>query len=494
MGVPKGSTIGLVLALAAISALRLQGYLLFHTFAELFSVVIAATYAVIAWHTRRVAGGSSIGALGIAYFFVALLDTVHTLSFDRMGIFVGYYYPANQVWVIARSVEASALCVFSFVDLRSRFQSRAVLLAYTAVTVGGLASIFVFRSFPACFVAGQGQTTFKVAAEVFIIALLVAAAVVLNARKRLYSPAIHRLLQLSIGVTALSELSFMVYVHNFDALNLAGHLLKIVSFYLVYRAVVVTCLERPQEILFDQLSRTAEQLRTSNEAKDSFISILSHDLRGPLSGIRSIAQLYAEEDAGDTDDRARVVFAEIGKAADASLRLVERVLDWAKSRGGSLEPVPRELDAGALIDTELEPLRKLAESKGVAVRTEYAKDGAVFADGDMLGTIVRNLIQNAVKFTAAGGSVAVSLKREGAAVSIEIADSGVGMSQETVDRLFDAAERVTMPGTDGEKGSGFGLVLCAEFAVRMGGRLAVSSRPGEGSVFRLTLPAISPRR
>ena len=480
--------VGLAVALLAISALRLQSYLLFHAFAELFSVVIAATYAVISWHTRRLSEGSPISALGVAYFFVAVLDVVHTLAYSGMGIFVGYPHPANQVWIVARTLEAVSLTVFSFIDLRSRAQTRAVVLGYSAVTLGGLASIFVFRTFPVCFIDGVGQTPFKVAAELFIVALLVLALFILGTRRDRYSPQVYRMLQLSIGATALSELSFMVYISNFDALNLAGHLLKIISFYLVYRAVVVTCLEKPQEILFNRLNRTAEELRSSNEAKDSFISILSHDLRGPLSGIHSMAQYYADEESDGIDAQTREVFTEIGKAANSALRLVQRVLDWAKSRGGALEPEPRELDAVDLVDTELEPLVKLAAGKGLAVRTEYGPDRTVFADGDMFGAVARNLIQNAIKFTAAGGSVVVSLRREAAAFVLEVSDTGVGMSQETIARLFNANDRVTMPGTDGEKGGGFGLVLCAEFAAQMGGELTVASQPGKGSVFRLALP------
>lgn len=485
---PDSGAIGLFVALAAISALRLHGYLLFHSFAELFSVVIAATYAVIAWHTRQVSEGSPIGALGVAYFFVAVLDVFHTLAFPGMGIFVGYGYPANQVWIVARMIEASALCVFNFVDLRDLRQSRAVLLSYSAVSVGGLASIFVFRIFPVCFVEGVGQTPFKVAAELVIVFLLALAFFILRANRKQYMPSVYRMLQLSIGATALSELTFMVYISNFDALNLAGHLLKIVSFYLVYRAVVVTCLEKPQEILFDRLKRTAEELRNSNESKDSFISILSHDLRGPLSGIRSMARLYAEEESEGLGIQERDAFSEIGKAADASLQLVERVLDWAKARGGSLVPVPRELNLAAAVDAELEALAEFANGKGVLVRTDFAISRTVFADGDMFGAIVRNLVQNAIKFTPSGGTVVVSLRRGESALILEVSDTGVGMSKNTIARLFDANDRVTMPGTDGEKGGGFGLVLCAEFAARMGGALSAKSEQGKGSVFRLVLP------
>jgi len=107
----------------------------------------------------------------------------------------------------------------------------------------------------------------------------------------------------------------------------------------------------------------------------------------------------------------------------------------------------------------------------------------------MLATIVRNLAQNAIKFTPPGGSVSISYSLSGGTASLEVSDTGMGIAPELLGRLFDAGTKVTTPGTDGEKGSGFGLVLCAEFARRMGGSLTAESEVGRGSAFRLALPA-----
>ncbi|MFA6505321.1 MAG: MASE3 domain-containing protein [Treponemataceae bacterium] len=480
--------IGLTAALIVIAALRLFSYLLFHTFAELFSVVIAATYAVIAWHSRDGSEGSPIRALGIAYFFVAILDTVHTLAYDGMGIFVGYAYPANQVWVVARGLESAALCFFSLLDMSKPRRVLAVVVLYSAATIGGLAAIFVFRVFPACFVAGSGQTPFKVGAEIFIISLLVLALLILRSRRAAYSSSVYKALWLSIATTVFSELSFMVYVSNFDLLNLFGHLLKIVSFYLVYRAVVVTCLEKPQEILFDKLRKTMDELRDSNVAKDSFISILSHDLRGPLSGIRSLSESYLDSKEGEGGFTDRAAMAEISKAADVSLRLVERVLDWARARSGDLSPHPREVDAVAIVGAEIEALSKFAGAKGVRLLFLGPENAVVNTDEDMLGVIVRNLLQNAIKFTPSGGTADISVRLDAEGVSIEVSDTGVGMPPDILSHLFDPNTRVRTRGTDGEKGSGFGLVLCAEFTAKLGGKLTVESELGKGSVFRLALP------
>ncbi len=484
---PTGEMVVLVLILSLIVSLRFHGYLLFHTFAELFSVVIASAYAVIAWHSRKIAVETSIGALGIAYIFVVVLDTFHTLAYVGMGVFVGYDFPANQVWVVARFLEALALCCFPYFDMRKKTPARAAFAGYLLITVAGLASIFVFRNFPACFVSGVGQTPFKIGAEIVIILILVAATAVLRSRRGTYSSPVYRMLLLSIIFTILSELSFMVYLSNYDYLNLLGHILKIVSFYLVYRAVVVTCLERPQEILFTELRNTSEDLRRSNEAKDHFISILSHDLRGPLAGILSLASSYTEGEGRASDGSEVMALAEIGKAADSSLRLMERVLAWAKARGGDFAPKLESVDTAVTIGYEIQAVEGQAARKGVQLIVDLAGEPRVVTDADMLALIVRNMLQNAVKFTSAG-SVTVSSGRRGGAFYVEVADTGIGMDEDILERLFDPTSRVTTAGTDGEKGSGFGLVLCAEFAARLGGTLTANSRAGAGSVFTLSLP------
>lgn len=476
-------------ALALIGSFSLYSYLLFHTFAELFCVVIAATYATIAWHTRHLARDSAVGTLGIVYFFVAILDLFHTLSYEGMGVFVGYEYPANQVWVVARFIEASALCAFSVFPLKRRRLVYALFTVYGIITLAGLGAIYIFRVFPACFVEGIGQTGFKIASECVVMVLLIGAFGTLWMRRKDFVPGVYHALLLSVTLTFLSEAAFSLYVSNFGTLNLIGHILKVCSFYLVYRAVVVTCLERPQELIYERLVRGAEELRAANEAKDGFLSILSHDLRGPLSGIHGVAASFGEEDAGALPFTERQALAEIAAAADSSLQLLEGVLQWARFRNGAMEASPREFDVASLVQRELGGLREGALLKGVGIELELRDGAEALADETMTETVVRNLIHNAIKFTPAGGTVTISAARAGSRVVVSVADTGVGMAAASLERLFDANRRFTSRGTAGEKGSGFGLVLCAELAAKMGGTLEAESEEGAGSVFRLTLPA-----
>jgi signal transduction histidine kinase len=486
------SALLLALSLGALVLASLYSYLLFHTFAEMVSIIVAMTYAVIAWHTRATATDGAISALGIAYFFVALLDLFHTLSYAGMGVFQGFAFPANQVWVLARFLEAAALLSLGFVDSGSRARLAILVVGCVVYCLLGLGSIFVLPVFPVCFVAGKGQTGFKVAAELLIILVLVAAFVRLRLRRSRYRGEIYRLLLASIGLTALSELCFTAYLSNFDYINMAGHLLKIVSFWLIYRAVVVTCLERPSEMLYGKLREALVELEASNATKDDFIAILGHDLRNPLSGISGVAGFLAEaDDRGPAvpSEQVASMHREIAKASNKTMELLERVLAWARSQSGALKPLLEELDAEAVIAEAVASVDDAAAKKSIEIRTAKAAGLKIVADREMLATILRNLMSNAVKFTARGGRVEVVVAGSPRVESIAIVDQGMGIDRCDLERIFRVSGRISRPGTEGERGTGFGLALCMEFATKMGYSLSVTSEAGKGSIFSLELSA-----
>lgn len=476
-------------ATAALLLSRIPSYLLFHTLAELYSICIAFTFFVLAWHTKERNENPAVAVLGIAYLFVALLDLFHTLSYAGMDIFVGYSYPANQVWVLARFLEAGSLLGFSFVRRLPKASLAPLVALFGLYSLLGLASIFLFRIFPACFVAGAGQTPFKVAAEILVMLLLAGALLSFRHRRRDYPREVYRYLQASIAITILSELSFTLYLSNYDWVNMTGHLLKILSFYLMYRAVIVTGLERPEELLFAKLQERNRELLRSNETKDTFISLLSHDLRGPLGGIKTAAE-YLHGEGEDLDRQTKEEFlGELARSAASTLELVEEILGWARSQSGELRARPEPCDGSAVLRGQVELLAETARAKGLRLRLEAPETFPLLCDPAMLGSILRNLLQNAVKFSYPGAEVEARLaKAEGGAL-YSVRDRGIGMGKETLGRLFRLEGRVRSRGTAGEQGTGFGLILAKEFARQLGAELSVESEEGEGSTFSLRLPA-----
>jgi len=251
-----------ILVLIGLYTASMYHFLLFHTLAELFSIAVAYAIFMFAWNSRRFATSGYLLLLGIAFLFIGSLDMVHTLAYKGMNIFPGY--DANlptQLWISARFMEA-----FSFLAIpllfRSKLHAGFAFSAYLIVTIGLLIAVFS-NTFPDCFIEGSGLTLFKKVSE-YTISLILLSAMGLLARQRSgYDPKVLRLLLLSIAFTTFSELAFTFYVHVYGLSNLIGHFLKLVSFYMIYKAIIVTGLENPYSILFGELEESRSALKKS---------------------------------------------------------------------------------------------------------------------------------------------------------------------------------------------------------------------------------------
>jgi PAS domain S-box-containing protein len=244
--------LGLVVTVGLVVVSR-YSYPLFHTLIELATVAVAAALFLVAWNTRRFLEDDYLLFLGIAFLFVAGIDVLHTLAFAGISLFPGYGPSLpSQLWLIARSAQAVALLVSPwFIGRRSDLRLAAV--AYAGVVGVALIAVFAMRWFPDTQNAAGAVTQFKIVAEWVIMAALAGAMATLwRARGRLDS-AVVRLLLWSIGLTIISELAFTLYSGPYDFVNLIGHFIKLVAFYLLYKAIVAAALVRPYSVLFRQL-------------------------------------------------------------------------------------------------------------------------------------------------------------------------------------------------------------------------------------------------
>ena len=243
----------------------LYSYLLFHGLAELFSIVIACGIFMLAWNSRRFLDNTYLLFIGIAYLFIGGLDLIHTLAYKGMGVFPGY--DANlsaQLWVAARYVESLSLLIACFFIGR-KLKTNLVFLGYISAMFLLLGSIFSWNLFPVCYVEGMGLTPFKKISEYIISLILLASIAMLFKKRHEFDQSVLRLLIASIILTIGSELAFTFYVHVYGLFNLIGHYLKIISFYLIYKAVIQTGLVRPYALLFRDLKRSEEALRTAHD-------------------------------------------------------------------------------------------------------------------------------------------------------------------------------------------------------------------------------------
>ncbi len=263
----------LVIFLLITVATSLYNYLLFHTIAEIFIILIAGVMFIIAWNTRRYLNNNYLLFIGIAYFFIAIIELLHTLAYTGMNIFTGYGTNLpTQLWIAARFLEAGTLLIAPLMLTRRMHPYREFFL-FGVVTAGMIAAIFVTGTFPVCFIEDQGLTPFKVICEYVIVLLLVGSLALLWTKRRSFEPVVYRLLTASILFTIVAELFFTLYITAYGSANLIGHLFTLVSVALLYRAIVVSALQRPFDLIFRELAQSEQNVRQEHEKVAQYLDI-----------------------------------------------------------------------------------------------------------------------------------------------------------------------------------------------------------------------------
>ncbi len=276
-----GAALLVVLLMGALYLARCYSYLLFHAMVEMFSIIVACGIFITVWNSRRFWRNGYFLFLGIGYLFVGGLDLVHTLAYKGMGVFLD---PANasnlatQLWVSARYVESLSLLAAPFL-LRRRVNSWGVLIGFVGVSALLLGAIFAWDAFPTCYVEGPGLTAFKKHSEYAICGIFAAAILLLLVHRRGFEASVLWLTISSIGVSILSELLFTLYGSVYDTANMMGHFLKLVSFYLIYRAIIHTSLSKPYDLLFRDLKQAEAHLREARDRLEQHVEERTAELR-----------------------------------------------------------------------------------------------------------------------------------------------------------------------------------------------------------------------
>src|SRR5512140_2297314 len=280
---PWGAILKSVLLLSVLGGVlvsRLYSYLLYHALAETFSIAVAFGVFFVAWNSDSIVKNGYLLTLGIGSMFIAAIDALHMLAYKNMGVFAGDTANlATQLWLAARYVQAVTWVIAPFL-LRRRMNRHVLAGIYSLATIALLGSIFVWRIFPAAYIEGQGLTPFKIVSEYFIMAMLIASTALVWWRRADFDPLVRGWLMASLVMAVFSELAFTLYIGVTDAANLIGHVLKIVEFYLLYRAIVETGFRRPYKLLFRQMmqqdeAEIAEQKELAEERLGQLDAIFS---------------------------------------------------------------------------------------------------------------------------------------------------------------------------------------------------------------------------
>ncbi len=302
--------------LAGLYLVSLYNYLLFHGLAEIFSIVVSCAVFLVAWNARRFIDNNFLLLVGISLLFVGGIDALHTLAYKGMGVFPGQgANQATQLWIAARFLQAFSFFAAPFLFDR-KFRFGWICAGYAAVTAILVASVFYWKIFPACFVEGVGLTGFKKTSEYVISGMFLASGGMLLARKDKFEKDVLQLLTLSIVLMIAAELAFTLYISVYGLSNLIGHFFKILSFLLIYKAIVETGFSKPYGLVFRELKKNEETLLRSKEELELRVQERTAELD-------SINQILRKE-ALERERRFRI---------ETALRLIdEKILEGANFR------------------------------------------------------------------------------------------------------------------------------------------------------------------
>lgn len=237
------------------------------------------------------------------------------------------------------------------------------------------------------------------------------------------------------------------------------------------------------------IEKSEQELRLINAAKNKFFSIIAHDLKNPLHSVIGYSSLLSNDYDKFTETERRKFAKDINQSTNKIFRLLQNLLEWSRSQTGRLTFEPLEIEFKKLLGNSVEVLYSLAEQKKISINIDYNEDLKLYADPQMIETVLRNLINNAIKFTPENGGIAIEANQKDDHIEIRITDSGIGISEADLQNLFRIDSKVKRKGTNNEDGSGLGLILCKEFVEKNNGTIWAISKPGDGSSFYFTIPA-----
>jgi len=237
-----------------------------------------------------------------------------------------------------------------------------------------------------------------------------------------------------------------------------------------------------------ELKESEKELIKANKTKDKMFSVIGHDLLNPVGNLKNVLNLISQRI--NTFDKSNLenLIELSNSSANYTYNLLENILSWTRSMRGEIGYEPEQINLGDLVNDTFKLLEVISKNKKIHLSAEISKDITCYGDKNLVGTALRNLISNAIKFTPQGGNVKVTADVFMKDVEISVQDTGIGMKQEIMDKIFKHNQYYSSFGTDDEKGSGLGLRITKEFVEKNGGKIWVESKPGKGSKFFFSVP------
>jgi len=457
-------------------------YLLFHTSVELLSIIIIFSLYLFTRNTREYMNNNYLIFIGITLAFVGLIDTLHTFTYKGMSIIaIDGANTATQLWITARFLQGLAFMLAPFF-LNRKLNITILAISCHIVLISILLSIFHWRVFPDCFIEGQGLTSFKKIAEYVISLLLLLAIINLNRHRDYFDKEIHTLLIISLVLSILSELSFTFYISVYGLSNLIGHLLKLLAFIVIYRAIIAAGVRNPHKILFRDLNITQEKLLESKrqleirvkEAVDEveeknkmlllqsrhaqlgeMISGISHQWKQPLNNISMLSSAMIDAWVYDEFDEKL-----LKHSVDNIQRMVKEMNDILTDFLSFYSPQINETNF--LLQDIMKPFEELTGNTlaHASIIFEVEVPGEIRINGKMneLLQVVLVIVNNARDAFEGRNNfdrkIKLSATEKTEEIVMTISDNAGGIAPDVITRIFEPYYS-----TKGDKGSGMGLYL-----------------------------------
>lgn len=240
-----------------------------------------------------------------------------------------------------------------------------------------------------------------------------------------------------------------------------------------------------------ELQSQRRHLEELNATKDKFFSIIGHDLKSPLNQLMSLSKIIQNELKTGREEEVIRMANHLTESAKSARLLLENLLEWSRSQTGKINYSPEPIDLSEITREVVDLLAQNAVQKSIKIKSGVNSDIMAFADGNMVKTILRNLISNSIKFTNRGGEIILSADQDSGMVTYAVADNGIGIREEDVKKLFRIDVNPNMIGESPEKGTGLGLILCKEFVELNGGEIWAESKWRQGTTFKFKVPALT---
>ncbi|MBK8805748.1 MAG: HAMP domain-containing histidine kinase [Bacteroidales bacterium] len=242
------------------------------------------------------------------------------------------------------------------------------------------------------------------------------------------------------------------------------------------------------DLIESELKNRQNKLEELNKAKDKFFSLISHDLKSPISTLVGLSDLMTERFSTYNSEKQLKFLKQINSSHKDMYKLVTNLLDWSRTQQGKIVTFYIDFNIAKIIEETISLIQNSADEKRITFRILQSKNHIVNADIQMIKTVLRNLITNAVKFSYPGSVIDISTYKEGETLHVKITDYGIGIAKEHIDQIFSIDRTLSSKGTNNEQGTGLGLIICKEFIEKNKGSIWVESSIQKGSTFSFSLP------